>query len=113
MSEVVLLKHRIRPGKTDRVREWYATVAERKDEALATLADEEVYTEAAFVERGEDADYLVSFMEAADVEAAFEAFEESDHAIDREFRQLLDETVEEFHVGEHESLYYLAAPERP
>ncbi|WP_224450063.1 DUF6176 family protein [Haloprofundus salilacus] len=112
-SEVILTKSRIRPGKTDRLREWTDEIRAREDEALETLQHEGMHAEAAFVEHAEDGDYLVYYMEADDIEEVFEAFEESPHEIDREHREVMHEVL----VGDDaertiEPLYHLVNPEK-
>lgn len=64
MVDVVLTKQRIEPGETDRLREWCTEIQEREAEALATLEAEGMHEEAAFVEAGDDGEYLVYFMKA-------------------------------------------------
>jgi hypothetical protein len=50
--ETSCVKIRLKPGSLDRVREWAKTLNEtRRDEALATLRDETVVLEAAFLDR--------------------------------------------------------------
>lgn len=113
MSEVVLTKHRVAPGKTERLREWMAEIESRREEALRTLRHEGMHTEAAFLERGEEADYLVYFMEAEDVEHVFEAFANSPYEIDAEHQRVLDEVLVDGSGASTEPLYHLVNPDRP
>ncbi len=69
------------------------TATSRRNEPVATLQDENVYSEAAFLESRPDGDYVSFYMEAEDVAAAAEAFEASTHNLDRQFKQLLSEVV--------------------
>ena len=73
-----------------------------------------MHLEAAFVERTEEAEFLVYFVKADDVGAVFEAFEASDHEIDRQHAEVLNEVLESpERVGDYELLYALSNPERP
>lgn len=108
MVDVVLTKQRIEPGETDRLREWCTEIRERETEALATLEAEGMHEEAAFVESDDEGDYLVYFMKADDIDAVYEAFEESDHAIDEAHKAVMrDVLVSGENVGEYELLYHL------
>lgn len=114
MSDVVLVAQRIEPGETERLREWLAELRSRRDEAIETLEDEGVYAETAFIESRADGDYLLTYMEAADLERALEAYESSSHEIDREHRAVLDEVLaDEEPERVVEPAYHLATPDRP
>lgn len=113
MSEATLIRYRLKPGMRDRVDEWVETIAERRGEAIETLKDESVFTETVFFESRADGDYLRIYIEAADLAAALAAFETSDHEIDREFRGLLAEIVDDDQPAEEiETLYHLVNPDR-
>ena len=100
MTDVVLTKQRIEPGKTERLRAWSDEIRDREDEALETLENGGMHLEAAFVEHDDDGDY--------------EAFDASEHEIDREHAEVLDEVLESpERVGDYELLYWLDNPERP
>lgn len=114
MADVVLTKNRIEPGKTERLREWMSEIRSRDEEAVETLRHEGMHTEAAFLERTDEGDYLVYFMEAADIEAVFEAFESSPHEIDHEHRAVMEEVLADEPTGsEIELLYHMVNPDRP
>lgn len=114
MADVQLIRYRLEPGKKDRLYEWTKEVESRRDEAVETLRDENVFSEAAFFESREDGDYVSFYVEAEDIETATRAFENSSHDIDREFKNLLREVVAEDQPDERiELLYHLANPERP
>jgi len=106
MSEVVLTKQKLRPGKTERLRVWAEEIREFEDERM--------HLEAAFVEHTDDGPFLVYFMKADDVDAVIEAFEDSDHEIDHEHAEVLDAVSESpERVGDYELLYWLDNPNRP
>lgn len=114
MVDVVMTKRRIKPGKTRRLKEWMAEVRRREDEAVETYESEGMYSESAFVERTDEGDFLVYYMESEDARRAYEAFEDSTHGIDREHKEVMREVLEdERSVGEYELLYHLTAPDRP
>ena len=114
MTDVVLTKQRIEPRKVDRPREWTEDIKGREDEALATLENEGMHLEAAFVEDTDDGAFLVYVMKADDVDAVFSAFESSAYDIDREHAEVLADVLESpDRVGDYELLYWLSNPERP
>jgi hypothetical protein len=114
MADVVLSKQRIADGKTEPLREWAAELRERSDEATETLRDEGVHAEAAFVEHADDGDFLVSYMKADDIEAAFEAFQNSTHDIDEEHKRVLADVLEDGEEAcDYEFLYHLDNPDLP
>ncbi len=98
-TRCVLIK--LKPNSIDRVREWANTLNARKDEALATLRDEEVMIESAFLYRSEDGDFLVYYMKAENFQKAQKVAKESRHAIDdyhRQFKRDTWDSVEELEL---------------
>jgi L-rhamnose mutarotase len=112
MTDVILTKQQVEPGKVDRLREWMAEVADREDEAAATLQNGGILTESAFLEHAEDGTYLVYYMEAENVERAFEAYSNSTHDIDQEHQEVMSEVLVDDDGSEYEPLYHLANPDR-
>lgn len=111
--EIVLVRNRIADGKTGRLREWMAEIREREAEALATLEHEGMHAETAFLEEREEADYLLYYMVADDIDRVFEAFAESPHEIDHEHAAVLDEVLADDQPAQDvELLYHLENPER-
>ncbi len=88
-------KIKIKSGSIDRVREWAQTINERRNEALATLRDETVIIESIFLDRTENADYLIAVMRAESFEKSGEAVRTSAHEIDEYHRQFKRDTWEE------------------
>jgi hypothetical protein len=77
------VKIRLKPDSLERVREWARTINEsRRSEALATLRDESVVVEAAFLDQTTDGDFLVYFMKAESFETARRSVASSNHDID-------------------------------
>jgi len=64
------------------VKAWALELNNRIKEAMETLRDEGVYLETVFLDRADDADYLIYFMKVLDVEKAGEIAQKSKHAID-------------------------------
>ena len=84
----------VRPDKVELLRAWLAELnGPRRDEALATLADEGCRHEAAFLMEGPTGPLLVWTSEAGDIDAALLAYRESTHVIDAEHRRVLREEL--------------------
>ena len=81
----------IAPGKTQRLRDWYAELEARRDEAFQTLDNEGVRQEVAYILDTEHGDLLAVFIEVDDMDAANEAFFSSPFEIDRQHAQVMDE----------------------
>lgn len=47
-------------------------IREREDETIETLKGERMHSEAAFLEKTDDGDFLVCYMEAEDIDHVFE-----------------------------------------
>jgi hypothetical protein len=93
--ETQCVKIKLKPGSLERVREWAKTLNEtRRDEALATLRDETVIIEAAFLDNTPEGDYLVIFMKAESFEKSRRAVVASTHDIDRYHQQFKKDTWE-------------------
>lgn len=113
MTDVVLIRQAVDPGKVRRLKEWTSELRTRTDETVETLRDEGVYTESAFLERTDDGPFLVTYVEAEDVDRAMTAFAESTHDIDATHREVLDDVLEDGEtVGEFEPLYHVSNPDR-
>ena len=85
------VKIQLKPNSLERVREWATTLNEsRRAEALATLRDEAVVFEAAFLDHTAEGDFLIYIMKAESFEKAKEAAATSMHDIDgyhKEFKK--------------------------
>jgi hypothetical protein len=81
----------ILPGKTQRLREWYVELEERREETFQTLDNEGVRQEVAFILPTEHGDLLTVFIEVDDMDAANEAFYSSPFEIDRQHAAVMDE----------------------
>ena len=94
MPEVMCSRIRIKPGSLGAVRDWARTISERRDEALATLREEDVHLESVFLEHASDGDYLVYYMRATDLAASREIGRTSKHAIDDYHHRFMKEHTE-------------------
>lgn len=113
MAEAILLNRELDPDKVGRLRAWFEELADREDEVRATLENEGTYTESAFLRSTDDGADLFYYMEAEDVEAAWEAFEASDHAIDEKHEAVMGEVLaDEADTAEFELVYHVTNPER-
>jgi hypothetical protein len=84
---------RLKPNSLERVREWAETLNEsRREEALATLRDETVILEAAFLDRTAEGDFLIYVMKAENFEKSKQAAATSSHPIDEYHRQFKKDT---------------------
>lgn len=92
MSDTRCVKIRLRPGTEGRVREWADELRRRKEEALETLRDESVFVESVFLERAPDADFLVYYMKAADLDRSRQVARTSNRPIDVYHRRFKEET---------------------
>ena len=86
---------RLKPGSLDRVRAWAAELTKRRDEVMATLRDETVRVESAFLESTEAGDFLVYYMRTDDEEQSRRAVTSSPHAIDAYHRDFMNAVVAE------------------
>ena len=85
---------RLKPGSLARVQEWAAELTRRRDEVLATLRDETVRVESAFLESGPEGDFLIYYMRVDDLETSRRAVETSTHPIDAYHREVMNEVVD-------------------
>lgn len=92
--ETVCRRIKLKPNSTDRVYEWARELNSRKAEALATLKDESVYIESAFLEKAQDGDYLIVYMKVANMEKAGAIAAKSKHDIDKYHQQFKKDTWE-------------------
>lgn len=81
---------RVNPGHLDELRKWLQTAnGSRRSEALATLLDEGVRHEQAYLLTGADGPVLMYVMEVEDVNRAQTAAARSIHPIDAEHRRVM------------------------
>jgi len=79
------------PGKSERLRDWYRELDDRRDEAFQTLDNEGIRQEIAFILNTDHGELLAVFIEVEDMDKADEAFFSSPFEIDHQHRQVMDE----------------------
>ncbi len=92
MTEVVLVKFKIKPGKKQEWINWCAELKERKDEVVRTLRNEGVISEACFL--SEKDQFVYYFLEAQDLERAYEIGRKSAMPINRQHHTIREATLE-------------------
>jgi hypothetical protein len=85
---------RLKPDSLPRVRAWAAELTRRRDEVMATLRDETVRVESAFLETSSAGDFLVYYMRVDDEAISRAAVERSTHAIDAYHHAFMNDVVE-------------------
>lgn len=118
MAETFIRKQKIRPGKTERLREW---ITEMKAEAEADSqgvqdiwAAESLHTVSLFIEHADDGDYFVWYLEADSIEQLVEARQTSTHPLHDVEDAMMEEILEDpDEVGDFEPLLHGVSPERP
>lgn len=78
---------KLKPNSISRVREWASELNSRRSEALATLVDEGVYIESAFLEQTAEGDFLIYYMRMENMRKAKQVVERSLHPIDTYHKQ--------------------------
>ena len=87
------VKIQLKPNSLERVRQWATTLNEsRRAEALATLRDETVVFEAAFLDHTAGGDFLIYVMKAESLQKAKEAAVTSTHEIDKYHKEFKRDT---------------------
>lgn len=89
--KVKCVRVKLKPGCLERVRAWATEINSRSDEALATLRDEGITIESAFLEIAADGEYLIYYLRSEDFERAREVTLHSTHPIDAFHRRFKDE----------------------
>ena len=92
--ETACVRVRLKPGSLGRVHEWATELRTRSEEVLATLRDESVLVESAFLGSDEQGDFLIYYMKARSLEEAQQAVKGSIQPIDKYHQQFKDETWE-------------------
>lgn len=93
--ETSCVKIRLKPGSVPKAREWAMVINSRSEEALATLRDEGVVLECAFLDQTDEGDFLIYVMKAESFQKAKEAAVRSTHEIDDFHMKFKEETWED------------------
>lgn len=117
MTEAFIRKQKVRPGKTERLREWIDDlVGEAKSDSQGVhniWEEESLQTMSLFIEHAEDGDYLVWYLEADSLEQLIKARRTSTHPLhDTEDAMMEDVLEDPEETGDFEPLLHGVSPER-
>jgi hypothetical protein len=116
VADAFIRKQKIRPGKTERLREWIAEMHDAADAGAAReiWSAESLHTISLFVEHAADGDYLVWFPEADSMEQLVEARRASTHPLHDLEDEMMAEVLEDpDEAGEFGPLLHGVSPGRP
>lgn len=116
MADIFIRKQKIRPGKTERLREWIAEMhdAASREAAHDIWSAESLHTISLFIEHAEDGDYFVWFLEADSMEQLIAARRASTHPLHDVEDEMMAEVLEDpEEAGDFEPLLHGVSPERP
>jgi hypothetical protein len=85
---------KIRPDRVEKLRAWMNELNNRKDEALATLEQETVWSECGYLIEAAEGPVLVYVMEAEDLTVAKAIVNENPHPIDLEHRAVMRDVLD-------------------
>lgn len=81
-NQIICLRHKIKSGELDRVREWAIELTRREEEVLETFANEDMHVQSAFLEEADDGHYLIQYIRADDFDKVLEVAKNSQLPID-------------------------------
>lgn len=110
-TDVILSVQKIKPGKTDRLREWWDRDEEVDKRVKEPLREEGIMAEASFVEHRDDGDYLLYYIEVEDFDEAMETFLNSDDGHIQRYHDIVEETLvgglDEYHSNLTENMMHI------
>lgn len=117
-AETVIRKQKIRPGKTERLREWIATMAAETETDTRSVQNiwsaESLHTISLFIEHAEDGDYFVWYLKADSMAQLVEARQASTLPLHDVEDAMMQEVVKDpDESGDFEPLLHGVSPERP
>ena len=83
---------KLKPGSEEQLELWRSTIASRMDEAIATLADEDVRVESYFTIEINGEKHLLWYLRAKSIKRVFEVAAKSKHPID-EFHHEMHQAI--------------------
>ncbi|ELZ68771.1 hypothetical protein C457_10936 [Haloferax prahovense DSM 18310] len=118
MAEIFIRKQKIRPGKTERLREWISKMdnkAEADSQGVREIwSEESLHTISLFIEHAEDGDYFVWYLEADSMEQLIDARGASTHPLHDVEDAMMEEVLENPNEGgDFEPLIHGVSHERP
>ncbi len=102
MTDVSLVKFKIKEGQKEAWLKWCEELKRRKSEVLQTLGNEGVIAEACFLSDDEESVYY--FVEALNLETAHSIYRRSTLPIDKEHKVTTDSTLQR--VGQMRVLFH-------
>ncbi|WP_312912387.1 DUF6176 family protein [Natronosalvus caseinilyticus] len=118
MAEIFIRKQKIRPGKTERLREWIAKMDEEVEADSQGVRDiwsaESLHTISLFIEHASDGDYFVWYLEADSMDQLIDARRASTHPLHDVEDTMMEDVLEDPNEsGDFEPLLHGVSPERP
>jgi hypothetical protein len=98
--EVQCLRVKLREGTTDYVINWVKELYNKMDLVYDALISETMVVESMFLERGEEADYLIFYTRAESLQKANEMMLKSNNPVDKAALEMMQETWESCQVLE-------------
>lgn len=102
MTQVKLVRLKIKEGKKQLWLDWCEELKRRKDEVIETLKNETVVSESCFL--SEDGEHVYYFVETTDMEKSQAAFKNSTFKIDLEHRERRVASLDK--IGQLEELFH-------
>lgn len=100
MSQLQLLRIRIKPGMTEDVVRYIQGLGRRNAEVTAAFVSQGMQTQSFFLERRSDGDWLYYLARAEDLLRAALVHEQSDDALATEGRELVEKAWADIHAPE-------------
>ena len=94
MSDAQCVKYPIRPGQREAVVHWIAGLKDRSAEVAEAMAEAGLLTEAVFLERTDNRDYVLIYTRAEDLQAGNKVLSSSQLPLIQEFNQLMSQAVD-------------------
>lgn len=85
--KTICIKTKLKKEMIDEIRLWFRTLKERIKETLASLENEGVIVESAFLDKQGNDLYLIYYLKAEDINRAYEVFDKSNLAIDQYYKE--------------------------
>lgn len=96
MTQVKLVKLKIKPGKKRKWLNWCEELKKRKKEVILTLKNEKAFSESCFISN--DGKYVYYFMEVENFEKARKSNSNSKYKIDKEHKEIRESSLKKTEV---------------
>lgn len=98
MAQSECIRVRLKPGMTDKFTQWAKQVANRHDEARASMTEQGVIEQNIFLERGAGGDFIVLYWKVEDLGKARAVFQRSTRKIELEMTEMVEATWDKSQV---------------